>query len=233
MTRDALIRAVALRMDEITPDNGYVIPVDGSDNNPLYELIDGVIDDAVRNLYAEAPYWRLPQSTISSTNIDQTTIFEDSAYEGEMIRIKIGDDFLRLAEIKYTGFSRPITEVFPEASEEGRRQHNPYLVAKTAKPVAVLTYGSWGSNPSTLSKEIDCYSLPKDTQVTPQDVSAYYIANPAKISDTSSPVVSVESVVPVVLIPALEWLAASLAFSARGDSNHSAICSQNAQNLLA
>lgn len=232
MTRDALIRAVALRMDEITPDNGYVIPVDGSDNNPLYELIDGVIDDAVRNLYAVAPYWRLPQSSISSSSLNDETIFEDTPYERTKLVIKIGDDFLRLAEIKYTDFSRPITELYPEQSEEARRQHNPYLVAKTAKPVAVLTYGKWGSN-NEVSKQIDCYSLPKDSTTDSNKFSGYYIANPQKISDTASPAVSVESVVPEVLVPALEWLAASLAFSARGDANHAAACSQNAQNLLA
>lgn len=232
MTRDALIRAVALRMDEITPDNGYVIPVDGSDNNPLYELIDGVIDDAVRNLYAVAPYWRLPQSSVTqdTSHMALETIFEGSPYEREKLRIKIGDDFLRLCEIKYTGFSRPITEVYPEQSEEARRQHNAYLVGKTSKPVAVLTYGSWGES-SVTSKEIDCYSLPQDASLTVSDVLAYYIAKPAEIVATGES--AVEAVVPAVLIPALEWLAASLAFSARGDANHAAACSQNAQNLLA
>lgn len=232
MTLDGLIRAVALRMDEITPDNGYIIPVDGSDNNPLYELIKGVIPDAVRNLYAVAPYWRLPQSSVTqdASHMALKTIFEGSAYEREKLRIKIGDDFLRLCEIKYTGFSRPITEVYPEQSEEARRQHNPYLVGKTAKPVAVLTYGSWGETSAT-SKEIDCYSLPQDASLTVANVLAYYIAKPAEIAATGES--AVEAVVPAVLIPALEWLAASLAFSARGNANHSAICTQNAQNLLA
>jgi hypothetical protein len=35
-----------------------------------------------------------------------------------------------------------------------------------------------------------------------------------------------------VLVPALTWLIASLAFGARGDANHAAVCQQYANNLL-
>ena len=51
MTRDELILAVALRMDEITPDAGLSLSVDGTDNNPLYALILGLIDESVLEIY--------------------------------------------------------------------------------------------------------------------------------------------------------------------------------------
>ena len=55
----------------------------------------------------------------------------------------------------------------------------------------------------------------------------YVVANPL-------PTASADTTVPVpdVLLPALEWLIAARAFGSRGDANHSAICQQNAQNLL-
>ena len=206
-------------MDEITPDAGLNVHVDGSDGNPLYDLIDGLIEDGVLELFSSAPYWRLPQKNFEST--DYQFALAGSRY---VLRFKLGDDFLRVAEINCSAFQRPITEVVSEQSPEGRRQHNPYLMGREAKPVGVMSYGDWNNTPC---REIDCYSLSTDSGIT---VAASYIAKPAKIGDTGY--TTVESVVPSVLITCLEWVIASLVFSARGDAAHSGICQQNAQNLL-
>lgn len=245
MTRNELIRMVALRMDEVTPDiNIDDITVDGADGNPLYALIDGLVDAGALELFSVAPYWRLPQTGFGSDNIaladagsqrkindEQTTI---SARK--MIRLKVPDDFLRVAEINCTGFQRPITEAVPEISELGKRQHNPFLMAKDARPVGVMSHGMWttGSGTSATTehcREIDCYSLPGNTTVTPTSgIEATYIATPVMPEIDSND--DVEDVVPSVLMDALEWLIAARTFGARGDANHAAICQQNAQNLL-
>ena len=238
MTRAELIQAVALRMDEITPSAGLSVTVDGSDNNPLGTLINGLIDGGTLELFSIAPYFRLPQTEFTDIALatvgTQRTINEDQTTgQRKIIRLKVGNDFLRVAEINCPDFQRPITEVFPEQSSEGKRQHNPFLMAKEARPVGVISYGVWGTGVSAVQcREIDCYSLATDTTVTTSDVAASYIAKPGTISDTSTPAVSVESVVPPVLIEALEWIIASRAFGARGDSNHAEICQQNAQRLL-
>lgn len=216
-------------MDEITPSGALSgITVDGSDNNPLYELIKGIIDDGVLELFTVAPFWRLPQSafTYSATAADNQIIVETGAYSRKVIRLKVPDDFLRVAEISCTDFQRPITEVVPEQSELGKRQHNRFLMGKVARPVGVMSHGAWNG---TLCREIDCYSLASTTTVTASSgVSASYIPRPASATASADTAVPV----PSVLIPALEWLIASRAFGARGDANHSAICQQNAQNLL-
>lgn len=229
MTRDQLIKQVALRMDEITPDSALSgITVDGADNNPLYELIKDIIDDGVLELYTVAPYWRLPQSAFvySATAADNQIIVEAGAYDRKIIRLKVPTNFLRVAEINCDDFQRPITEVFPEQSEQGKRQHNRHLMGKVARPVGVMSYGVWNGSQV---REIDCYSLPSSTTVTSSSgVTASYIAVPASASTGASTQVPV----PDVLLPALEWLIASHAFGARGDSNHASICQQTAQNLL-
>lgn len=221
MTRDALIQQIVLRMDEITPDNGLQIPVDGSDGNPLYELIDGLIESGTLELFSVAPYWRLPRTEVNSKTI--VSIDSSDSSSRKVIRLTIGGDFLRFAEVKCGDFQRPITEVFLEQSPEGRRQHNRYLMGREAKPAAVMVTGG-------ATTVIDCYSLAPDTTVTASGVSATYIAVPATIAATGAS--AVEAVVPVTLIPALEWLVAARAFGARGDANHAAICQQNAQNLI-
>jgi len=212
-------------MDEVTPLSSLGVIVDGfsdgSDSNPLYALIDGLADDAALELYSVAPYWRLPQTRFETEDIEVNTITSDPSSR-KYIRIKLGDDFLRVAEIGSNIFQRPITEVVPEQSSEGKRQHNRFLMAREAKPVGVLSYGLWGSGSSqSPCREIDCYSLPSSSSKTPSDVDATYIAKPG----------AAESI-PAVLVPALEWLIAARAFGSRGDANHTAICQQNAQNLI-
>ena len=229
MTRDQLIQAVALRMDEITPSGALSgITVDGSDNNPLYDLIKGIIDDGVLELFTVAPYWRLPQTLFaySATASANQIIVESGANSRKIIRLKVPDDFLRVAEINCTDFQRPITEVYPEQSEQGKRQHNRFLMGKEARPVGVMSHGVWNGSPC---REIDCYSLASTTTVTASSgVVASYIPKPASASTAADTTVPV----PDVLLPALEWLTAARAFGARGDVNHATICQQNAQNLL-
>ena len=232
-TRAQLIQQVALRMDEVSPEiEADDLVVDGSDGNPLYTLIDGLIDAGTLELFSVAPYWRLKQSAFAAADTDTESV--GSAREIDdgkgtiaartMIRLKLPDDFLRVAEINCDQFQRPITEAVPEISEMGKRQHNPFLMGKEARPVGVLSHGVWSG---AQCREIDCYSVAS----APTGLVATYIPKPAVISD-SAPAVTVEDAVPEVLIPALQWLIAARTFGARGDANHAAICQQNAQNLL-
>ena len=234
MTRNELIQQVALRMDEVTPDITIDdLTVDGADGNPLYALIDGLVDAGALELFSVAPYWRLKQTTFTDILLEsvgsQRTISDGSTIipARKMIRLKVPDDFLRVAEINHTSFQRPITEVFQEISEQGKRQHNPFLMGKEARPVGVMSHGSWSG---AQCREIDCYSVASSVDST-SGVMATYIPKPAVITD-EAPAVTVEDAVPEVLIPALEWLIAARTFGARGDANHAAICQQNAQNLL-
>jgi len=213
-------------MDEVVPHIEIPgVDVDGADDNPLYPLIDGILDDCAVELYSVAPYWRLPQTRFADSDISV-----DAVGDRYVIRLRLNDSFLRVAEINCTAFKRPITEVVTEQSPEGKRQHNKFLMGKETKPVGVLSFGEWPvSLPSSLPtpmvgcREIDCYSV--STQVEKSTIVASYIAMPVLAGPVSIPF-------PDTLIPALEWLAAARAFGARGDVNHAAICQQNAQNLI-
>ena len=238
--REVLIGQVVLRMDEISPAEDLNVPVDGlagSDNNPLYILVDGLLDSCALELYSVAPYWRLPQTKFSDTDISVEHLVSSDDTSRKYVRLKLSPSFLRVAEINVKGFQRPITEVVPEQSAEGKRQHNRFLMGKEAKPVGVLSFGSWSTTTGTgaqattttsVCREIDCYSLPASASITvATDVDASYIEKPA------IPTTGNDSTIPAVLEPALVWLTAARAFGARGDANHAAICQQNAQNLLA
>jgi len=247
-SRVQLTQRVALRMDEITPDSALSgINVDGNDNNPLYALIDGIIDDGVMELFTVAPYWRLKQQEFAGIDVAALpSKLGDHSSDGNggattiatryVIRLKVPDDFLRVAEIDCPDhFARPVTEVFPEQSEQGRRQHNRILMGKESRPVGVMSHGEWTTTEDQTTtteqcREIDCYSVASN--VAPSAVKATYIPKPPVIG-SGSPAVTVEGALGnEVLVPALEWLLAARAFGARGDANRAAICQQNAQNLL-
>ena len=221
-------------MDEVSPEiEADDLVVDGSDGNPLYTLIDGLVDGGALELFSVAPYWRLPQVVFAGADIQLESVGSNRTVNDggttiaarKMIRLKVPDDFLRVAEINHTSFQRPITEVVPEISELGKRQHNPFLMGKEARPVGVMSHGVWSS---AQCREIDCYSVSSSVSSV-SGVTATYIPKPAMPSLASG---DVEAVIPPVLIPALEWLIAARTFGARGDANHTAICQQNAQNLL-
>ena len=224
MERTTLIKQVVLRMDEITPDAGLSVIVDGaesgSDSNPLYMLVDGVVDDGLIELFSIAPYWRLPQTPFPVADIQIESIPVTNP-QYKIIKLRISDNFLRVAEIDCKYFERPITELYSEQSPMGKRQHNTHLRAGVARPVGIMSHGVWTVGNGTIAcREIDCYSFPGASNVAATDVVASYIAKPT-VSD-----------IPSVLEPALEWLIASRAFGARGDVSHATICQQNAQNLL-
>lgn len=229
MTRNELIQQVALRMDEVSPDITIAdLTVDGADGNPLYALIDGLVDAGALELFSTAPYWRLPQTEFGATNTIVGAL--PTLFGGrKIIRLKILDDFLRVAEISCKDFQRPITEVVPEMSEAGKRQHNRFLMGKEARPVGVMSHGLWGADKC---REIDCYSLSGTSTVTASDgIEAFYIATPT-MPEAADATTQIESVIPPVLVDALEWIIASRTFGARGDAEHAAICQQYAQNLL-
>ena len=216
-------------MDEITPDITIAdLAVDGADGNPLYALIDGLVDAGALELFSVAPYWRLPQKAFANVTVGTLPALFGSR---KIIRLKVEEDFLRVAEIDCAHFQRPITEVVPEVSDAGKRQHNRFLMGKEAKPVGVMSHGEWTVGMTTVQcREIDCYSIASETSVSLSDVKATYIASPTMPAiDTLT---EIETVVPQVLVDALEWLIAARTFGARGDANHAAICQQNAQNLL-
>jgi len=240
-TRADVIKHVALKMDEVSPDISISdLTIDGSDNNPLYALIDGLVDAGALELFSVAPYWRLPQQDFTGKALETVgseRIINDGGStvpQRKMIRLKVPNDFLRVAEITHPSFQRPITEVVPEMSEMGKRQHNPFLMAKGARPVGVMSHGVWTGgteqNPTTENcREIDCYSIPSSGALT--NLVATYIPKPSMPAPSSATDIE-NTIIPAVLIPAMEWIIAARTFGARGDANHAAICQQNAQNLL-
>ena len=208
MTREELIRMVALKMDEISSSNDVIVQVLESDNNPLYTLIDSLLDESVNDMLMKAPLYRLYNHTGTAASSRPTTV--------NYIKVGIIDvptDFLRFASIEDKAFQRPIVTLAVEGDEVDKRQHNKHLVAKKAKPVAVI------GNDATKGRIITCYSY--------------------GIADTPSPTMLYikrydgNTTLDDYQIDITTWLCAGRVFSAQGDTVKSQTCDANAVALMA
>lgn len=224
MTRDGVIKRVALKVNEIASEGEAIVSVVGAeDNNPTYAMIDGLLDEAVYEVYLKAPYYRLPVSRVPVANISFRDIFR-APFKRKKIVIRMPEDFLRMGKVDHPSLQRAVITFLPEDAPEVQMQGNQFLVAKEAKPIGVL--GQDYTADDTLENTVTVYSLADDT----------YAANSVKATYVAKPDWNVEGDLPYVratIREAIEWCCAAKVFSAQGNAQGKAICEDNAQGLLA
>ena len=217
MTREELIKKVALKMDEISSSDDVIVPVGSGDNNPLYTQINNLLNESVNDALMKAPIYRilsqvltLPSSSMSEKNIlggaRKTAVF------------RMPEEFIRLVSITDDAFQRPIVELAIEGDDVSKRQHNRFLVAKYAKPVAVLGRGSSGE------RVITCYSY--DISDTPSP-SLLYVKRYDNDRDTTA-----ETDLDEYMADLVSWVCAGKVFAAQGDVNKGKLCDDNAAALM-
>jgi hypothetical protein len=214
MTREELIKKVALKMDEISSSDDVIVPVDTGDNNPLYTQINNLLNESINDVLMKAPIYRI-QNQITTLNTSKPKdIFGGTRKAAE---VNIPEDFIRLVSITDTNFQRPIVDLAIEGDDVDKKQHNKFLVAKSAKPVAVIGRSSSGA------RVITCYSY--DASDTPAP-SVNYINRYGNNTDTE------ETGLDGYMIDLVSWVCAGKVFAAQGDINKGKICDDNAAALM-
>ena len=217
MIREELIKRIALKMDEISSSDDVIINVNTSDNNPLYTQINSLLNESVNDVLMKAPIYRIQSQIDTPTDTAEIkTIFNGTR---KIAVISVPDDFIRLASITDDKFMRPIVDLSLEGDEIDKRQHNKFLVARSAKPVAVL-----GRDGNTLNRIITCYSYGLDDTPSP---SLQYIKRYDKDTEISQ-----ESGLDEYLIDIVSWVCAGKVFSSQGDVTRGKICDENASALM-
>ena len=213
MTREELIKRIALKMDEISSSDEVIVPVDTGDNNPLYTQINNLLNESVNDVLMKAPIYRLHDHVDTvSTSISGET-FDKSR---RTAIITVPDDFVRLVSISDESLQRPIIELAIEGDDIDMRQHNKHLVAKNAKPVAVISNGA--------KRKITCYSYANNQTPNP---SLLYIKRYDNDRDTYS-----ETGLDGYMTDLVSWVCAGKVFAAQGDINKMKICDDNASSLM-
>lgn len=206
MEREELIKKVALKMDEISSSNDVIVQVLESDNNPLYAQIDGLLNESINDVLMKAPIYRLHNHIVSVTASKPAT-----SNGIKVAVIDVPEEFLRFVSIVDNAFQRPIVELAVEGDDIDKRQHNKFLVAKQAKPVAVI------SNSAAQGRIITCYSYGNDGKPSP-------VFNYIKRYDDDN--------LDEYQIDVVTWVCAGKVFAAQGDVNKGQLCDNNASALM-
>lgn len=216
MTREELIKKIALKMDEISSSDDVIVPVGTGDNNPLYTQINNLLNESVNDVLMKAPIYRIQSQVqkLSATATSKTVFGGDR----KVAVIGITEDFIRLVSITDDAFQRPIIELAIEGDDVDKRQHNKFLVAKSAKPVAVIGRDVSGA------RTITCYSY--ESGITPSP-SVLYVKRYDNDTDTSASTDLDEYMTDIV-----SWVCAGKVFAAQGDINKGKICDENASALM-
>jgi hypothetical protein len=222
MTREELIKKVALKMDEISSSDDVIVPVNAGDNNPLYTQINNLLNESVNDALMKAPVYRIQNQIETVSNATSKSLFGDTRRAAVFA---VPNDFIRLVQINDDLFQRPITELAIEGDDVDKRQHNRHLVAKYAKPVAVMGRGADG-------RTITCYSYDaknnegEDINLSPS-TSMLYIKRYESDKDTTK-----DTGLDDYMIDLVSWVCAGRVFAAQGDINKGKICDDNAAALM-
>ena len=217
MTREELIKKVALKMDEISSSDDVIVPVNISDNNPLYTQIDALLNESVNDVLTKAPIYRI-QNHIETANADIVSVKNIFNGTRKVAVITVPEDFIRIASISDEAFQRPIVDLALEGDAVDERQHNKFLVAGSAKPIAVIGRDVTGG------RIITCYSYGNDTTPAP---SLNYIKRYNNDSDTSS-----DTDLDEYMIDIVSWVCAGKVFASHGDVTKGKLCDENAAALM-
>ena len=195
-------------MDEISSSNDVIIPVGIDDNNPLYTQIDSLLNESINEVLMKAPIYRLHNHIVSTSASTAAT-----ANGVKVAVINVPEEFLRFVSIIDNAFQRPIVELAIEGDDMAKRQHNKFLIAKTAKPVAII------SNSAAQERIITCYSYGTNGQPSPT-------LNYIKRYDD-------EQELDEYQIDVATWVCAGKVFSIQGDIAKGKTCDENAVALMA
>ena len=150
-TSDA-ITLVRKNLDEADPngsimyDNENGSSANYGDNNSMDDIIKKCLPEAINIVQLAAPVTMLEGVEVSSftdTSLAAKTLGKVLSFTPSGV-----SDYLRLVAFKAADSDIVITDAIPEASAEGRKQHNPYVMGTYDRPRLVILQGDHTTGPS-------------------------------------------------------------------------------------
>lgn len=147
MTRAEIIKAVKVRLEELTPfDEGLVVLSGSSDVKPVTSYIDGLLNEAADEIKMLLPLHLLIPDTLSGS----ASIVDGVGY------LELPADFLRLYAIKAKTWEREVNRPISTENPAYALQRNKYTRGKNAKPVVAIAHKEG-------KKTLELYSLENGT----------------------------------------------------------------------
>lgn len=190
MDRAGLINKVLVKMDEYTPE-GVSLPFD--------ELIGPLLDESATEILEKGPLYLLTPTAIPLTGGDPVTSIVK--YANNRSYIPVPTDYVRLYEIQYPLWKKPVRRAITPEDPRYRLQENEYLTAGYGRPVVSIVQTSVDGG--AVTKYFECGKVldPGATILTP---NALYVktCKPEQLND--------------ILADALSWLCTSKVFGVLG-----------------
>jgi len=183
MDKGGLANRVKVKLDEFTPE-GVGLPFD--------EYIGPLLDESARDLVLQGPLHLLSPTSIPLTSV---------AYADGKAYIPVPADWVRLYELKYPLWKKPVREAISKENPEYKLQENEYLRSGYGRPsVAVVTTVIGGG---AVTRYLECGRV-DDPGATPLTPVALYVAEtkPEDLNDQ--------------LVDALTWNATAKVLSVMG-----------------
>lgn len=184
------------------------------------DIISAAIPRAARLILLSAPLYRIDTTVNGITKAEDGTITSPvvsmtAQGDGYVGRMKLPDDFLRLASIRMSDWKRP-GRAISEDDEEYAEQQSEFagIRGNASKPIAALVQGEDGLYMELYSSNTDTATLKQFT----------YVAEPTVTNDS-------KITLPSKLIDAIVYLTASLAMESLGEKEQSDELSKTAEAL--
>ena len=133
-TRLTLINMVKIKLDELVPEGeGVVYDLETEPNvsDPLNLYINGLLDEAAKNVLQTAPKHLLPVTKSLKTATQIGT--------GNTGYIQCDSNYLRLYAIKLTEWEREVNDPITTDDPRYKMQGNQYVRGGISKPIVVIT----------------------------------------------------------------------------------------------
>ena len=151
MNRNDIISAVKARLDELTPfqESGALLEEQGL-TKPVEQYVDDLLDEATDTVRLIAPERRMMSRSFKAYwdgedgRDEFGDVFEAEELGGSSIvyyRLKVPDDFLRIAEVRMGNWDRPCLSITLEGGEGYKLLRNPHTTAGPSKPAVVVCGG--------------------------------------------------------------------------------------------
>jgi hypothetical protein len=217
MTLQELTNMVLARMNEFPGDSG--ISFIGSERVMTEALVKNLLTETFRVIAKIVPREWLPEKQLP---INSTTLIQDTVHgTGYVI---LPDDFLLLLKFMVKGWLNPVTDVHMEGSEVANQQKNEYVRGNVVRPVCIQTKKTIAK---AVKQVMHYYSLP-DGVKSHEVEEALYIP----LVDLSAMTDSTNVGLDARVIPALSYMAASLAYGVLEKTDASKYCEGRVQLFI-
>lgn len=226
-TEERLIEMVKLRMDEIDQNVKTVIDVGISDNKPLTDIINGLLNECRIDVLNTASVNMLPKALYSAIYSSKTnderavvdnnhvlpngehlpTISNTGVENYYFVHLVLPEDALRIVSVKCGKWLRIVNSVFDTNTKEYKRQFYEFTRSKAKNPVVIhidgTTYGLFPCEIKSVHNQGEGEAT--YTHFESDTVNLVYISNLTRYEDFDEQAIN-----------AICWGAATKAFTAMG-----------------